>query len=207
MGDRKRKFSHETELQTDAVIALLEGVIEGLRREQLHLEHGEQALTLRPGGVVRARVEGRCKPKHESLALELSWTPAPVEPVLRIGAGAVPVRPIPAAASGGVTPARVEAMQTQEEGEVQAGAGAGAAQEGETDDIPADEGAAGEARVDVERLAALPRARLRELARAVQLERRSQLSKRRLAEALSEVDLAAHLSAEQLAELRAEVPG
>ena len=177
MGDRKRKFSHALELDTQGAIALLEGVIEGLRAGELRLEGGEQALSLRPGGAMAARVEGRGKSKGESLRIELSWTPAPAEPGLRVGARAL----LPVARDSQA--AQRSAAPPEPEPELEPPPGA-------------------DAFFEAEALAALPRDRLRAIARAVALERRSQLSKRQLAEALSAQPIAALLDEDELARLR-----
>lgn len=185
MGDRKRKFSHALELDAQGAIALLEGVIEGLRVGELQLEGGEQVLRLRPGGPIAAQVEGRGKSKGESLRIELSWTAAAAEPGLRVGARAATTRVLPLSAEPEPTRVSDEWPESPEQPE----------SEPESPPI-SDE------RFEAEALAKLPRDRLRAIAREVALERRSQLSKRQLAEALSTRPIVAWLDEEELRQLR-----
>ncbi len=177
MGDRKRKFSHAEELDRDATLALLEGLVDGLRRGELRLEHNEHGLILRPEGAFEVRLEARHKPERESFELSLAWTPAASEPVLRIGAA----------------------------GQTRAVAAAGADDERGADkhELIIDAAAPDELfEVDEAALAELPRARLYELAKAVELDGRSQLPKRALARALCDCDIWPLLRADERAQVR-----
>ncbi len=171
MSDRKQKFAHETELEPAAVITLLEELVAGLRSGELSLTHGEQAIALRLDGPVEVALAAKRKPGRESLRLELEWSPRKLEPVLEIG----PAR----------DPAPLEARRR----------GVVALREAR---LPAGPPPAPniEHPLDPKILVKLPKERLYALAKAIELDGRSQLHKSALARALAEHDLRPHLDAE-----------
>jgi len=175
MGDRKRKFSHAEELDRDAALALLEGLVDGLRRGELRLEHSEHGLILRPDGAIEVQLEARHKPERETLELSLAWTPSACAPVLRIGAA----------------------------GQTRAIASADGDADDDAHELVIDAAAPDELlEVDEAALAELPRDRLYELAKAVELDGRSQLPKRALARALCDYDIWPLLRADERDQVR-----
>jgi amphi-Trp domain-containing protein len=171
--DSKQKFSHETKLDGEGLINLLESLLAGIRSGELSLEHGEQALRLRPSDAITVEIQAKHKPGRESLRLDLEWQLEPVEPVLHIG-------PVP-------DPAPIEARRR----------GVVALRQARRSEVEAPP-EAGELDLGAEALARLPKERLYALAQAVELDGRSQLHKSALARALSECDLRPHLQPEDL---------
>lgn len=185
MGDQKQKFSHETELEVDALEGLLENLLAGVRSGELALEHGQRSLTLRPHGPIAVAIEARHKPGRELLRLELEWKPETVEPVLRVGPARQPT-PIEARRRA------VVALREARRGEGDADQDSDAAPQAPV-----------EGPLDADALAQLPKERLYALAQTVELPGRSQLHKTALARALAKHDLRPHLQAEDLEVLRA----
>lgn len=177
--DSKQKFTHETELEASALVKLLEDLVAGIRSGELALEHGSNAVTLRPSGMVEVAIRAKRKPGRESLRLELEWEPEVVAPVLRLGPVADPA-PIEARRRGIVAMRKVRRPAENENED-----------KDEIDELP-------EVEITPEGLARLPKERLYALAQAVELDGRSQLHKNALCRALCERDLRPHLEAEDL---------
>jgi amphi-Trp domain-containing protein len=174
--DSKRKFTHETELDAGALVKLLEDLLAGIRSGELALEHGPNALTLRPSGTIEVAIRAKQKPGRERLRLDLEWAPEVVEPVLRLGPVADPA-PIEARRRGLV--AMRKARRPAETEEI------------ELEELP-------EVEITAEGLTRLPKERLYALAKLVGLDGRSQLPKNALCRALCERELRPHLDADDL---------
>ena len=173
--DSKQKFTHETELEAGALVKLLEDLLAGIRGGELQLEHGADALTLRPSRSIDVSIRAKRKPGRERLRLELEWTPEVVAPVLRLGPVADP-SPIEARRRGLVA---MRKARRPVDVDVQ------------IEELP-------EVEITPEGLARLPKERLYALAQAVELDGRSQLPKNALCRALCERDLRPHLDADDL---------
>jgi amphi-Trp domain-containing protein len=209
MSKRKHKLVHESELDVDEVVDLLEDLLAGLRRGELELEQSGdegESLTLSPSGTLAVELAAKRKGERESLALELKWRrPRAPRPSLRIS----PVRdPEPIASSSGRKSAALR-LRRREPSSPEAHAGG--------EPAPTRDPATGglrldpepecqhSARLDAELLRALPKQRLYDFARAVDLDGRSQLPKVSLARSLSSHDLRPHLEREDLRTLAASV--
>lgn len=173
-SDKKQKFSHETKLDHAGLIALLEGLLAGLREGELVLEHGARAVTLRPHGPIEVSLEAKHKPERETLCLELEWVPERVEPKLRVGPNEDPA-PISTRRKSVVALRQLRASEVAPEPEVSV-----------PDDLE----------LTAEMLMRLPKERLYALAKLAGLDGRSQLHKSALARALAGCELRAWLDEE-----------
>jgi amphi-Trp domain-containing protein len=174
--DHKQKFTHAAELDHAELVSLLEDLLAGVRSGELALERGHESMRLRPQGPIAVDLRARHKHGRESLRVELEWDAVVVEPVLRVGPAPEPA-PIEARRRG------VVALRTARRSEV----------ESTNDAVEPSSAPAEPVEVDAVALARLPKERLYALAKAVELDGRSQLHKTALARALAECDLEPHL--------------
>lgn len=78
------EFEHECAEDTQSVVRWLDALREGLARGELELASGQQTLTLRPRGLLHARVRARQRGRERVLSLRLTWNEEPPESAQKV---------------------------------------------------------------------------------------------------------------------------
>ena len=69
----KEEIRAESLMSNEQAVAYLEDIVGSLKAGKIHLEHGENAITLNPPDTVLIQLKAKRKADKESISLKIGW--------------------------------------------------------------------------------------------------------------------------------------